>query len=99
MLEILYDTTTLEVSAWNADPSVHGNLNPQPGQAVVIFPIDPPTLDTDTYYVDLTNQNLLPNPDYIPPQPITFTPVNPAHGIEHRLTHVEEFLQSLYPPT
>lgn len=98
MLEILYDTTTKEVRAWNADESVLGNLDPQSGQEVVIFPIDPPTFDSDVYYVDLADQKLIPNPDYTPTPPVIFTPENPVMGVEHRLAHVESFLQGLYPP-
>lgn len=99
MLEILYDVTTKEVRAWNADESVQGNLDPQPGQEVVIFPIDPPTFDSDIYYVDLANQKLIPNPNYVPTPPVIFTPKNPAQGVEHRLEHVESFLQDLYSPS
>lgn len=32
-----------------------------------------------------------------PQPPLTFTPKNPALGIEQRVTHVEAFLESLYP--
>lgn len=99
MLEILYETNTKEVRAWNADEAVQGNLDPQPGQSVVVFPIDPPTIDSDVYYVNLATQTLIPNPDYVPTPPVSFTPRNPSLGVEHRLAHVEDFLQSLYPPS
>lgn len=69
MLEILYDTATKEVRAWNADDSVQGNLKPKEGQEVVIFPIDPPTFESDVYFVDLANKKLVGNPDYIPVEP------------------------------
>jgi len=35
----------------------------------------------------------------LPEPPIVFDPENPALGVEHRLTHVEQFLQTLYPPS
>lgn len=41
-------------------------------------------------------QFMFPTP--IEVEPIIFTPLNPTQGIEHRLTHVEEFLSQLYPP-
>lgn len=33
-----------------------------------------------------------------PVPPIEFQPINPVMGVEHRLSHVEEFLTALYPP-
>ena len=67
MLEILYDEATRRVLAWNADSKVVGNLNPQAGQKVVILPINPPTVVSDFYTVDLAKQTVLPNPAYVPP--------------------------------
>ncbi|GAH43272.1 unnamed protein product [marine sediment metagenome] len=68
MLEVLYDITTREVRAWNADVTAQGNFNPKEGQQeVIIFPIDPPTFNSDIYYIDLANHQILPNPDYIEP--------------------------------
>ena len=69
MLEILYDTQTKEVRAWNADMKVKGNLKPKEGQKVVIFPIDPPSFESDIYYVDLANKQIKGNPGYVPPAP------------------------------
>jgi len=66
MLEILYNTTTLLVLAWNADTHEQGHFTPTPEQAVVIWPIGPPTFDSDWYKVDLINQVIFGNPDYLP---------------------------------
>lgn len=95
MLEILYDTATKEVRAWNADMSVKGNLTPKEGQGVVIFPIDPPTFDSDWYKVDLENQAIVGNPDYTPPTPLRFE----LHhsGLPDRLERIESFLRQAYP--
>lgn len=41
-------------------------------------------------------EHMFPTP--IEVEPTIFTPKNPALGIEHRLTHVEDFLHQLYPP-
>ena len=43
----------------------------------------------------INNGFLTPEPE--PEPPIVFEPENPALGVEHRLTHVEQFLQTLYP--
>lgn len=40
-------------------------------------------------------ENMFPTP--IPYEPIIFIPINPVHGVEHRLSHVEDFLKNLYP--
>lgn len=69
MLEILYNINSLIITAWNADASSQGNFHPGPDEAVVIFPIDPPTVPSDWYMVDLVNQVVLPNPDYDPHTP------------------------------
>lgn len=71
MLEILYDVASLEIRAWNADESVQGNLVTSPGQAIVIFPIDPPDFPSDWYKVDLAAQTIVGNPDYDPLTPDT----------------------------
>ena len=65
-LEILYNTATLEVRAWNGDDTVQGHFNPKPGQAVVIFPGESPNFESDQFYVDLPNQQVVGNPDYVP---------------------------------
>lgn len=67
MLEVLYDIATKEVRAWNADMKVKDNLKPKEGQEVVILPIDPPTFESDWYKVDLDNQQIVGNPDWIDP--------------------------------
>lgn len=36
-------------------------------------------------------------PTLIQIEPIIFLPENPALGVEHRLSHVEQFLADLYP--
>lgn len=69
MLEILYDTTTLEVAAWNSDPLSFGNFTPTPDQNVVIFPIDPPDFESDWYKVALASQIIYGNPNYDPLSP------------------------------
>lgn len=69
MLEVLYDTTTKEVRAWNADMKVKGNLKPKEGQKVVILPIDPPAFESDWYKIDLVNKQVAGNPAYIEPDP------------------------------
>lgn len=70
MLEILYDTTTKEVRAWNADMSVKGNLKPKEGQEVVIWDIPIPKFDSREYKVDEANQTVVDgNPDYVAPIP------------------------------
>ncbi len=69
MLEILYEVATKEVRAWNGDMFVKGNLKPREGQEVVIFDIDPPDFESDIYYVDLLNKQIIGNPNYIEPQP------------------------------
>ena len=68
MLEVLYDTATKEVRAWNADMKVKGNLKPKEGQKVVILPIDPP-IESGWYKVDLVNKQIVGNPDYVPIAP------------------------------
>jgi len=65
-LEVLYDISTKEIRAWNADESVQGNLPPKPGQAVVILPTELPGFASDLYFVDLENQQVLGNPEYKP---------------------------------
>ena len=69
MLEILYDTAMEEVRAWCGDPNQFGNFNPKPEQAVVIFPIDPPSFESDWYKVDLVNEQIVGNPDYVLVEP------------------------------
>jgi len=69
MLEILYDTTTMLVAAWCADPSQFGNFTPTPEQDIVIFPIDPPSAPSDWYKVDLVKRTIEVNPDYDPLSP------------------------------
>lgn len=32
-----------------------------------------------------------------PEPPLSFVPLNPTQGVEHRLSHVEAFLSSQYP--
>lgn len=98
MLEILYDETTNRVRGWCADPNQFGNFTPKPDQVVATWDIPIPPR-SDWYEVDLVNKVIIPNPDYIPPAPVIFDPTNPALGVEHRLTHVEDFLQGLYPPS
>lgn len=84
MLEILYDIGTKEVRAWNADMEVKGNLKAKEGQEVVIFPIDPPNFLSDWYKVDLENQTIIGNPDYVgrtPPlstHPARLDAINPG---------------------
>ena len=67
MLEVLYDTNTKEVRAWNADDKVQGNFKPKVGQEVIILPISPPDFESDWYKVDLANKKVVGNPDYIRP--------------------------------
>ena len=70
MLEVLYDTTTKEVRAWNADMSVKGKLKPKEGQEVVIWDIPIPKFDSREYKVDEANQTVVDgNPDYVAPIP------------------------------
>lgn len=69
MLEILYDIATKEVRAWNADMGVKGNLKPKEGQEVVILPIDPPDFESNVCYIDLKAEKVIPNPDYVEPEP------------------------------
>ena len=66
MLEILYNTTSLVVKAWCGDEDQFGNFDPGPGQAVVIYPIDPPGFESDWYKLDMVNQTIVGNPDYEP---------------------------------
>ena len=35
-------------------------------EAIVIFPIDPPSFESDIYYVDLVKKQVVGNPDYEP---------------------------------
>lgn len=70
MLEVLYDIATKEVRAWNGDDSVPGHFKPKEGQAVVILPIAPPDFESDIYFVDLDNQQVIGNPDYVEPEPV-----------------------------
>ena len=65
MLEVLYDKITKQVRAWNADMSVQGNFTPKPEEAVVILDTAPPTFKSDVYYVDLNNQVIVGNLDYL----------------------------------
>ena len=96
MLEVLYNTNTLEVRAWCADETQFGNLIPGTDEAVIIFPIAPPLYDSAYFYVDLSTQQVFGDPLPEPtPTPI-FTPVNPVHGVEQRLTYVESFLTELF---
>lgn len=85
MLEVLYDIATKEVRAWNADESVQGNLKPKEGRGVIILPIDPPTFVTDWYKVDLTNQIIVGNPDYMPTEPF-----NPKVEIDELKAEIKE---------
>lgn len=87
MLEILYDEETKRVLAWNADMSVAGNLIPEEGQKVVIFPIDPPTIESDWHKVDLDNQQLVGNPEYTPPEP--FNPKAEIDDLKARVLALE----------
>lgn len=38
-------------------------------------------------------------PTPTPYEPTIFTPKNPELGVAHRLSHVENFLKNLYPPS
>ena len=70
MLEILYDKTTKEVRAWNADDAVQGNFKPKGGQEVVIWNIPIPSFDSGEYKVNVTNQTVVDgNPSYVEPEP------------------------------
>lgn len=86
MLEILYDTATKEVRAWNADMKVRGNFKPKEGQEVAILPIDPPTFDSDIYFIDLASKRIKGNPDYIFVEP--FNPRAEIDGIKARLDEI-----------
>jgi len=70
LLEVIYDTTTGEVRAWNADTSVKGNLKPREGQKVVILDTNLPSFESDWYRVDFIKQEIIGNPNYksVPPR-------------------------------
>jgi len=85
MLEILYDTATKEVRAWNADMRVKGNLKPKEGQEVVIWDIDPPAFDSDAWFVDLANKQVVGN---ISPEP--FSPRDEIDKLKARMDKIEK---------
>lgn len=87
MLEVLYDIATEEVRAWNADDSVQGNLTPKEGQEVIIFPINPPDFESDIYYVDLVNEVIVGNPEYVPTAP--FNPKTEIDDLKARVETLE----------
>ena len=66
MLEVLYDTATMNVRGWCADPTQFGNFPSRKGQTVVILDCDIPTIESDVYTVDLATQEVVGNPDYTP---------------------------------
>ena len=70
MLEVLYEQDSKIIRAWNADDSTQGNFKPKAGQAIILLPGEPPIFDSDVYYVDLKNRQVVANPSYIqPPDP------------------------------
>lgn len=68
MLEILYNKNSMLVRGWRGNEKDFGAFKPKKDEAVVLLPIQIPTVDSDIFTLDLSAQKLLPNPEYIPPQ-------------------------------
>lgn len=68
MLEIRYNIDTKEVTGWCGDSKQFGNLKDRGNEAIVVLDIPIPEKSGDAYlYNGIT---LVPNPDYVEPEPV-----------------------------
>lgn len=68
MLEVTYNTETKKLRAWNGDPKQFRNLVRE-GHTVVVLDIPVPDKDINAWLFDEKTQSLIPNPDYVEPEP------------------------------
>ncbi len=66
MREVRYNTETKKLTAWCGDEKQFGNLA-RAGHTVVILDIPIPNKPLDAWLFD--GETLIPNPDYIEPEP------------------------------
>lgn len=92
MLKIRYDLTTKWLSGWTDNEK--DLLEAREGEAIVI--LDTPKPDADDYeYFAYDGKELVPSGKQPPiPRPTPFERLNPIEGVEHRLTHIEEWLEA-----
>lgn len=68
MLEVTYITETKKLIAWNGDPAQFRGIA-RKGETVVVLDIPVPDKPIDAWLFDRATQSLIPNPDYVEPEP------------------------------
>ena len=91
--EVLYDTETNDVRAWNMDMNVVGNLNPQSGEKVIFLFTKPPTIESDWYKVDLAKGIIAGNTEYVSIKPAAHTLGEKVIELEQRIAILEAKLK------
>lgn len=69
MLEVRYNTETKELTGWCADPEQFGYLKDRGNEVVVVLDIPIPDKPMEAWLFDEVTQTLIPNPDYVEPEP------------------------------
>jgi len=70
MLEVKYIIETGVINAWAASPEhTGGHYEPEAGEAVAVLDIPTPEKPLAAYLYDEATESLIPNPDYVEPEP------------------------------
>lgn len=91
MLEVRYNNSTKELTAWCADSKQFGNLE-RGGHTVVILDIDIPDTPPAAWLYDKANKQLVPNPDYTEPEPLRDFATE-IDKLGDRITMLEDLVQ------
>ncbi|MBA7579994.1 hypothetical protein ES708_21880 [subsurface metagenome] len=98
MLEVKYIQKTGIITAWAGSPEhIGGHFEPEAGEAVAVLDIPNPEKPSSAYLYDEATQTLIPNLDYVEPEPLAFTASPPGEAIGKRLKNMEDFLERLPP--
>lgn len=82
MLEIRYIKTTGELTGWCGDEKQFGNLKDRGDEAIIVLDIPIPEKGCDAYLYDEVTQSLVPNPDYVEPEPPRSTHISTIDAID-----------------
>lgn len=97
MLEVRYHTVTKKVTAWCGDAKQFGNLDRgRDNETIVVLDTPIPDKPTEAWLYDEATQSLIPNPDYIEPEPpIVFEPPE-GTGMPEKVEYIEQFLKRAF---
>jgi len=71
MLEVKYIIETGVITAWAGSPEqTGGHYEPEASEAVAVLDIPNPEKGCEAYLYDEATQTLIPNPDYVEPEPV-----------------------------